>query len=347
MNEGHPLNNGEKHDNFSLVRKPSSVLEKTKPGAKLILSGMVADTLALVPEDKKTKPIFWIATCGGELTSEASQLLFIEPLQKIFGNSYKVERCDFQFTDDLLDSPDYFDLVVLLRWPYSLFASPLPNLRKPDPRKLIPELRKKFGKPIIVIGLESWIRQIGNSDADWPESGADAYFEISFSMDNFVMPGELNHALKYCVDKSLATRDSADALVHSSKTRSLRIVMVNPEPLQKEALEMMIRWHFKKITVQKCGEGEHAFQNVLSTKPDLLITYDRMPVLSGHGLCERLLERQVSYPIIVLSIWEDVTQTWVQEFANRGLNVSFLSVPFDVETFIKAMETALKISRDE
>jgi hypothetical protein len=53
MNEDRPLN-GENHNDFSLVRRPSSAVEKAAPGAKRILSGMVADTLALV---RKARPI--------------------------------------------------------------------------------------------------------------------------------------------------------------------------------------------------------------------------------------------------------------------------------------------------
>jgi hypothetical protein len=36
-----------KEDNVALVRRPPSALEKAEPGAKRILSGMVADALAL------------------------------------------------------------------------------------------------------------------------------------------------------------------------------------------------------------------------------------------------------------------------------------------------------------
>ena len=43
----------EKHD-FALVPSPPGAVEKTEPGAKRILSGMVADTLALV---KKERPL--------------------------------------------------------------------------------------------------------------------------------------------------------------------------------------------------------------------------------------------------------------------------------------------------
>jgi hypothetical protein len=35
-------------DNFALVRKPSSAVEKAAPGAKRILSNIIADTLVLM-----------------------------------------------------------------------------------------------------------------------------------------------------------------------------------------------------------------------------------------------------------------------------------------------------------
>ena len=56
MNEGHPLNNGENHNDFSLVRRPSSAVEKAAPGAKRVLAGMVAETLALARSKSNTQP---------------------------------------------------------------------------------------------------------------------------------------------------------------------------------------------------------------------------------------------------------------------------------------------------
>jgi molecular chaperone DnaK len=44
-------------NNFALVRKPSSAVEKAAPGAKRILSGMVADTLALVRQEPDVTPL--------------------------------------------------------------------------------------------------------------------------------------------------------------------------------------------------------------------------------------------------------------------------------------------------
>jgi hypothetical protein len=41
-----------KGDNFALVPRPPGALEKAEPGAKRILSGMVADTLALLKKER-------------------------------------------------------------------------------------------------------------------------------------------------------------------------------------------------------------------------------------------------------------------------------------------------------
>ena len=55
-------------------------------------------------------------------------------------------------------------------------------------------------------------------------------------------------------------------------------------------------------------------------------------------------ETGLRYPIIVDSAWE-LTEQWVRDSAHRGLNVSFLSVPCDIEAILAAVETALKIRR--
>jgi TPR repeat protein len=61
MNEGHPSNSAEKPNDFPLVRRPSSAVDKAAPGAKRILAGMVADTLALTPARTNAEAEGWFA----------------------------------------------------------------------------------------------------------------------------------------------------------------------------------------------------------------------------------------------------------------------------------------------
>jgi TPR repeat protein len=50
----------ENSNNFALVLRPPSEIEKAEPGAKRVLSGMVADTLALIPDRFRSKTYDWL-----------------------------------------------------------------------------------------------------------------------------------------------------------------------------------------------------------------------------------------------------------------------------------------------
>jgi DNA-binding NarL/FixJ family response regulator len=148
---------------------------------------------------------------------------------------------------------------------------------------------------------------------------------------NRVLPGMVSDTL------ALAKKGA------KSQVRPLRIVMVNDEPGVLQIFDIAIRAWFKDVTMLLFSRGATALGELAQTDPDLLITDDRMPVMSGGELCRRLLDRKVTYPIIVVSSL-GLSEQWVREFANRGLNVSLLDgPPFDLESFLKALETALKI----
>ena len=118
--------------------------------------------------------------------------------------------------------------------------------------------------------------------------------------------------------------------------------MVNDERAVLEIFDILIRRWFADATVLMFGNGADALRELSRTDPDLLITDDRMAGMSGMELCLRLLDKKVTYPIIVDSPWEP-TEQWVQAFATRGLNVSFLSLPCDVAGLRSRVEASLKI----
>ena len=55
------------NNDFALAPRPSGALEKAEPGAKRILSGMVADTLALMPARINAVAEGWFEKAGNQL----------------------------------------------------------------------------------------------------------------------------------------------------------------------------------------------------------------------------------------------------------------------------------------
>jgi hypothetical protein len=58
------------------------------------------------------------------------------------------------------------------------------------------------------------------------------------------------------------------------------------------------------------------------------------------------MDRKAAYPIIVMIAYEP-EELWVREYASRGLNIRFLSVPFDVATFRNLVAASLNIPPDK
>jgi len=111
-----------------------------------------------------------------------------------------------------------------------------------------------------------------------------------------------------------------------------RIVIVNDEPCMVEIMEMTIRAWLTKAEFLTFTDPEKAFASLLQRNPDLLITDDMMPKLNGYEIVERLATRGASYPIIMTSSYSPSAE-WVQEWANLGVKISYLSQPFGLDEF--------------
>jgi CheY-like chemotaxis protein len=105
--------------------------------------------------------------------------------------------------------------------------------------------------------------------------------------------------------------------------RPPRIVVVDDERVLVEILGDLIRIWIKEATLLLFNDSTKAWEELSRQDPDLLITDDLMPCLCGQEICERLLERRATYPIIVRSTLTD-SESWVRQLARGGLNVSFL-----------------------
>jgi two-component system response regulator (stage 0 sporulation protein F) len=139
------------------------------------------------------------------------------------------------------------------------------------------------------------------------------------------------------------------ALVKKEPPRSqrpLRIVSVDDEDCRLKIVEIIISRNFNGVTVQSFRDAEEAWQELLRTDPDLLITDDIMPGLTGEDIVRRLEDRKVAYPIIVINAFGPQRDQWVNDCAKRGLDVTLLPAPYGVETLVRAVESGLRISRD-
>ena len=111
-------------NNFVLVRKPSSAVEKAAPGAKRILSGMVADALALA------RPVFTVFIFVEAFGSVAAII------KSVWAPKYQVRFIGFRSEDELLrlvqEQP--FDLIFLHKYNFQLES--------------LERIEKQYGKPI-------------------------------------------------------------------------------------------------------------------------------------------------------------------------------------------------------
>ena len=177
------MNNDGKSSDLPLVHKPAGAVEKAAPGAKIILSGMAADALALWKK-QSTQRALSIAICGEHGGLDHYLVAWLQ--HESIVNCVIRPSC-FAFSEDLLNTvdPQSFDL-------FFIFLNPeLPSKTgKADVHKFIADLKAKFHRPIIVISNEWKYSQWESSS--FMEAGADAFWPMPFGS------GHIKQALISC-----------------------------------------------------------------------------------------------------------------------------------------------------
>lgn len=306
-------------NNHALVPRPSSAVEKAAPGAKRILSGMVADALALVKESPP-KPILSVLLLADGTFDECWKLL----VKFKFEHQYDLRFTYFTRASELLPvtQQQAFDLIYMY---FRNVSWDVPG----NEFDLLASL--KYGKRIIVtqaMDLSELCERAGVGFLQCPWTLEQAYDAMELALKTPLNPP---HAL-------------GKHAPQPHRTRPPRIVVVceNAGPL--ESISLVIERYVKDAAIVTFDDSEKAWQELSQTDPDLLITDYLMSRLNGKEILQRLLDRKAIYPIIVVSGFENTDLLlWVRECASRGLNVTFLNLPFDIESLVKALETALKI----
>lgn len=331
-------------NDFALVPRPPSEIEKVEPGAKRVLSGMVSDMLALTGRQLVTKPVVSVAMCGWDYDGLHCELIGLI-IEREFAMRSKLELKGFAWTTDLIEAArqSRFDLFILLLNPgiYSRKDTAQRRLGREvnwdehgdeiDAYEYISRLKQEFGRPIFVISNEIKYSLNQNSRAKFEKAGVDAVFSTPFGMDEFRL------ALQRCLKVP-----GVQAAVQSVQPRGLRpprIVVVDDEEGSIRVAEILLRnWFGEDFTSLKFLDSNEAWQELSRADPDLLITRDRMLSMTGEEICRRLFDRKATFPIIVTGGWHP-TEDWVRELATRGLNVKFLLSPISVEQFNRELLT--------
>jgi CheY-like chemotaxis protein len=110
-----------------------------------------------------------------------------------------------------------------------------------------------------------------------------------------------------------------------AKTRPLRILLVDHDVDWLQMMLEMIPICFNEAEIMTTTSPVKALSKLELRDPDLLITADKMPQMTGEQLVGILIAKNVNYPILVHS-GNDKAQQWVRKYASQGFNVGFLSI---------------------
>jgi DNA-binding NtrC family response regulator len=305
-----------KHD-FALVPRPPAQLEKAEPGRKRVLSGMVADTLVLA---KKPKPLTIV-------------IIDDEPLFLDLYGTFLPEI--FKDVTVLLFADGETAWQTILRTTPDVLITDM-NRGGLDGWKMLASLAaKKVQFPIFVVS--------GTAEESEVLKCAGPELTVSFLPKPFdvrLFAKKLESVLKISCDAA-----KLDEMTSAKTHPIIKIIMVNDDEGPLASFEIIIQRYFKNARMMLFQDSAGAIQELSKSDPDLLIT-DKMPGISGWEICQHLLDRQVKYPVIVHSSWGDEAEHMTRDFAERGLNTSFLSIPCDIESIVNAVENALQITRD-
>jgi CheY-like chemotaxis protein len=131
---------------------------------------------------------------------------------------------------------------------------------------------------------------------------------------------------------------------HSGPVRAPRIVFIDDEPWFGEFGELLIARLFPEVTILAFRNRDTAWRELQRADPDLLITdmnNDNVPGrtepfgMSGWELLPLLAQREVKYPILVVSgsFAMPGVESRARQCASPKLDVSFLTKPFTEEHF--------------
>lgn len=123
--------------------------------------------------------------------------------------------------------------------------------------------------------------------------------------------------------------------------KKLRALVVDDEPLARQAVLSSISQLNTIEVLAQCGNGAEAIQAIESLSPDVVFLDIQMPEISGFDVLEAIDNENLPY-IIFVTAYDEYA---IQAFEKRA--VDYLLKPFTHERFCEAAERVAEKLRDE
>jgi TPR repeat protein len=146
-----------------------------------------------------------------------------------------------------------------------------------------------------------------------------------------------------------ASEPAAKPAAQSRCPRPLRIVMLDDEFLVLDALKMMLGFDLPNSFSLTFADAESALQELEWKDPDLFTTdWCHAGRLNGDGLLRILADRQVEYPVFVISAFAGtIEEGLLKQLVDQGLNVTLLSKPFLMDDLRRLLSRHLGLDYPE
>ena len=123
----------------------------------------------------------------------------------------------------------------------------------------------------------------------------------------------------------------AHARTDDSAAARRPILVVDDDP---EILAMLRDFlESEGLAVRTAANGAEALEALDEVAPALILLDMRMPVLDGWAFAQRVRERQLAYPIVVMTAAESA-RAWAEEIGATG----YIAKPFDVNELLRTIE---------
>ncbi len=305
---------------FALVPRPLGAIEKAEPGTKRVLSGMVAETLALANQTKTPK--------------RRGTLLIVDdedgPLQSL--------RVVFEGEYDLFTSEDGPTAIKLAQ--ESDIDVVLTDIRMPGMSGIEVLERLKISKPDIEVIV---MTAFETTDTKKQALRLRAFDYINKPFDMATIRSVVSKAMqrRMVESKIKAARNKSsnntEKLANQTpfKRRGL-LLIVDDEGGPRQSLRVIFKDEFDMLMAE---DGPTAIKLAQENDIDVVVTNIRMAGMSGIEVLEWLKTSKPDIEVIIMTGME-TTDTIRQALQLRAFD--YINKPFDIATIRSAVSKAMR-----